>query len=183
MNDKTQQDFEKAIIEYGLTQPDDEFDNYHLNLGNLYWLWCKAQQAATAHYQPLLDALKTQAQCHAMEARSSNATLNEIYQLCSGAKGEKASWNGSEPVREVLDAKDAEIAHKAEELRSNDQQCRFQVAALREQNAALKAALEQAREALAFIVYENNDTVVFGETWRKADETLTAIKQHENEAE
>jgi hypothetical protein len=36
------------------------------------------------------------------EARAANATIAEIYQLCSGGKGEPGNWNGAEPVRRKL---------------------------------------------------------------------------------
>jgi hypothetical protein len=43
-----------------------------------------------------------QAQIWKQEARTANATIAEIYQLCSGATGEPGNWNGAEPVRQRL---------------------------------------------------------------------------------
>lgn len=50
----------------------------------------------------LIEKLKMEAQIHSGEARAANATLNEIYQLCSGSTGEKANWSGATPVKERL---------------------------------------------------------------------------------
>lgn len=46
-----------------------------------------------------LAACKQQAQIHAQEARTANATIAEIYQVCTGGKGEPGNWHGAEPVR------------------------------------------------------------------------------------
>lgn len=53
------------------------------------------------------DALKRQAQQHAGEARAANATIAEIYQLCTGRSGEPGNWNGAEPVRRLIAERDA----------------------------------------------------------------------------
>ena len=50
----------------------------------------------------LHENLKLQAQCHAQEARTANSTINEIYQLCTGATGEPGTWHGAEPVRRAI---------------------------------------------------------------------------------
>ena len=50
------------------------------------------------------DALKQQAQIHAMEAKTANSTIYEIYQVVSGGTGEPGNWNGARPVREAFDA-------------------------------------------------------------------------------
>jgi hypothetical protein len=49
-----------------------------------------------------------QAQMWKQEARKANATIAEIYQLCSGGKGEPGNWNGAEPVRRKLAELNAE---------------------------------------------------------------------------
>jgi hypothetical protein len=36
--------------------------------------------------------LKLQAQCHAQEARTANATIAEIYRLCTNGTGEPGNW-------------------------------------------------------------------------------------------
>lgn len=43
-----------------------------------------------------------QAQIWKQEARTANATIAEIYQICTGGKGEPGNWNGAEPVRRRL---------------------------------------------------------------------------------
>lgn len=58
----------------------------------------------------LIERLKLEAQAHAGEARTANATIGEIYQAISGATGEPGNWNGAEPVRAYVAAKDATIA-------------------------------------------------------------------------
>ena len=50
----------------------------------------------------LVETLKQQAQIHAMEARTANAIIAEIYQLCTGASGEPGNWNGADPVRKLV---------------------------------------------------------------------------------
>lgn len=64
----------------------------------------------------LIERLKLEARIHAGEATTANSTLYEIYQLCSGATGEKGSWNGAEPVRDALVIRDATIAGLRAEL-------------------------------------------------------------------
>jgi len=44
-----------------------------------------------------------EAQIHAQEATTANATINDIYQLISGSTGEPGNWHGAEPVREYID--------------------------------------------------------------------------------
>lgn len=43
-----------------------------------------------------------QAQIWKQEARTANATIAEIYQLCTGGRGEPGNWNGADPVRKRL---------------------------------------------------------------------------------
>ncbi len=64
----------------------------------------------------LASDLKLQAQTHAMEARSANSTVAEIYQIISGGKGEPGSWRGSKPVREYVEAAKGEILRLETEL-------------------------------------------------------------------
>ncbi|WGK60561.1 hypothetical protein QAO71_10695 [Halopseudomonas sp. SMJS2] len=58
--------------------------------------------------QVLCDRLQLEAQCHAQEARTANATIAEIYRLVSGGTGEPGNWNGTEPVRRKLEELQAE---------------------------------------------------------------------------
>lgn len=57
----------------------------------------------------LADRLKQEAQMHAMEARGANSTINEIYQIISGGKGEPGNWHGAKPVRQYAEAAEAEV--------------------------------------------------------------------------
>ncbi|UUZ68049.1 hypothetical protein LP416_27680 [Polaromonas sp. P2-4] len=56
-------------------------------------------RAALAESQNLAERLKQEAQAHAQEARTANATIAEIYQCVTGATGEPGNWHGAEPVR------------------------------------------------------------------------------------
>ncbi len=60
--------------------------------------------------------LRLQAQTHAIEARGANATINEIYQIISGGKGEPGNWRGAKPVREYVEAAKGEILRLETEL-------------------------------------------------------------------
>lgn len=46
-----------------------------------------------------------QAQIWKGEARCANHTIGQIYQLCTGAKGEP--WNGADPVKALVAERDA----------------------------------------------------------------------------
>jgi len=63
------------------------------------------------------DALLLQAQSHAQEARTANATIYEIYQALSGGKGEPGNWNGARPAREYVERTEARISTLTEALR------------------------------------------------------------------
>lgn len=58
----------------------------------------------------LIERLKQEAQIHAQEARTANATIAEIYRAVTGGTGEPGCWNGAEPVRARLAADKARIA-------------------------------------------------------------------------
>lgn len=57
----------------------------------------------------LEERLRIEAQSHASEARTANATIHEIYQVLSGGKGEPGNWHGAEPARRYVDASHARI--------------------------------------------------------------------------
>lgn len=48
------------------------------------------------------DNLVMQARIHACESDTQSATVNEIYQVCTGSTGEPGNWHGAEPVRKAL---------------------------------------------------------------------------------
>jgi hypothetical protein len=58
----------------------------------------------------LFDRLKREAQIHADEARTANATIYEIYQVISGATGEPGNWHGAEPVHAYVAAAEARLS-------------------------------------------------------------------------
>lgn len=75
----------------------------------------EAVTAALAVVQPELDRLRAlvetlhmQAEAHAQEARTANATIREAYQAVTGSTGEPGSWNGARPIRDELDRLRAE---------------------------------------------------------------------------
>lgn len=55
--------------------------------------------AEVRRLQVLAERLKLEAQSHAQEARTANATIAEIYQAVTGKTGEPGNWHGAEPVR------------------------------------------------------------------------------------
>lgn len=58
----------------------------------------------------LSERLKLEAQSHAQEARTANATIAECYQAVTGGKGEPGRWHGAAPVRECIEALRADNA-------------------------------------------------------------------------
>lgn len=66
-------------------------------------------QAALAEKDAEIARLRLEAQSHAQESRTANATIAEIYQVVSGATGEPGNWHGAEPVRTRLDHLQAEL--------------------------------------------------------------------------
>ncbi|MGC4393756.1 hypothetical protein [Agrobacterium sp. M50-1] len=103
----------------------------------------------------LADRLKQEAQIHSMEARGANATVNEIYQIISGGKGEPANWQGAKPVREYVEAAKGEILRLETELAlSKPVYSRRQI---EERVKVLEAALKPFAEIDPINVYENED--------------------------
>jgi hypothetical protein len=75
------------------------------------YLRARAEQATEiAALKALAETLKNEAQIHAMEARGTNATINEINKFISGATGEPANWHGAQPVKEYVNGLKAQIA-------------------------------------------------------------------------
>lgn len=78
----------------------------------IQWIYGKQllpTETALAAERAAREKLLQEAQCHAQEARAANATIAEIYQLCTGATGEPGNWHGAEPVRQLLTSLRAEL--------------------------------------------------------------------------
>lgn len=73
-------------------------------------------EAENAQLKVLVDRLKMEAQVHAQEARTANATIYEIYQVASGGTGELGNWHGAEPVRKAIGKLKAEVNQLKAEL-------------------------------------------------------------------
>lgn len=74
-------------------------------------------QKANAEQRDLINRLQLEAQAHAQEARTANATIAEIYQAVSGGTGEPGNWHGAEPVRTVMQEQREEIRLLEEKLK------------------------------------------------------------------
>lgn len=70
-------------------------------------------EAAVKDERDLVERLKLEAQIHAQEARTANATIAEIYQIVSGGKGEPGNWHGAEPVRQRIAELEAAVKDAA----------------------------------------------------------------------
>lgn len=68
---------------------------------SMFAMWLR-EHRKVQEVQAKADALQLQAECHAQEARTANATINEIYQALTGATGEPGNWDGAEPARKVM---------------------------------------------------------------------------------
>ena len=110
-------------------------------LGRLGWEADKLQMN-DAEQRDLINRLQLEAQIHAQEARTANATIAEIYQVVSGGTGEPGNWHGVEPVRTVMQEQREEITRLRGEL-SHWTFVRFK---------ELEAENEQLRESLQGII-------------------------------
>jgi hypothetical protein len=63
----------------------------------------------------LCKTLRNEAQAHAQEARTANATIAEIYRACTGGKGEPGNWHGALPVIATIERLTAELAERTRE--------------------------------------------------------------------
>lgn len=66
-------------------------------------------------WRRVAERCKSEAEGHAMEARTANSTIYEIYQVLSGAKGEPGNWHGAEPARQYVAKAEASLASARED--------------------------------------------------------------------
>ncbi len=74
-------------------------------------------RAENERLRALAETLKLEAQIHAGEARTANATIAEIYQCVTGCTGEPGNWHGARPVRLAVEALRGRIAEMEAALR------------------------------------------------------------------
>lgn len=68
-------------------------------------------------WRRVAERCKSEAEGHSMEARTANSTINEIYQVLSGGKGEPGNWNGAEPARQYVATAERLLAEAREALK------------------------------------------------------------------
>ncbi len=96
-----------------------------------------------AQLKTLVERLKLEAQIHAQEARTANATIYEIYQAVSEGTGEPGNWSGAKPVVEMIDQLKAELAEKTGQYNSSVQtRMAFREAYKRERDEVKKLKAE-----------------------------------------
>lgn len=93
----------------------------------------------------LCERLRLEAQIHAGEARTANATIREIYQAATGSTGEPGSWNGALPVRAELERLRRDLSEARSALAAAQAE-----AALGDDYGAVHAVREVVREGLGF---------------------------------
>lgn len=76
---------------------------------------CAERDARIAEQDELIARLRLEAQLHAQEARTANATIAEIYQVVTGSTGEPGNWHGAAPVKSRI----AELTRELEEARKD----------------------------------------------------------------
>jgi hypothetical protein len=84
-----------------LTRDETNHANYYYEAGEV--------DSRITELEALAETLKNEAQMHAMEAKSANATINEINQFISGATGEPANWHGAQPVKDFVNDLKAQL--------------------------------------------------------------------------
>lgn len=105
------------------------------------------------------DALLLQAECQAQEMRAQRSIVRDVYQLCTGSTGEPGDWNGAEPVRALIEERDAlrealkaaKIGHSGDCRKTISQRAGLECSGLpdcgmAEHNAAIDAALSRSKE-------------------------------------
>lgn len=106
----------------------------------------------------LIARLKLEAQIHAQEARTANATIAEIYQCVSGATGEPGNWHGAEPVRRLVQERD-DWKEKYQLVRDTDLVVRADLEQEHE-ISALKARVAELEGDVAFLHKRRGELVI-----------------------
>lgn len=102
-------------------------------------------QSALAAERARAETLKQQAEIWAQEARTQKSTVHEIYQLCTGGKGEPGDWHGADPVRAVI--ADRDRLRAAIEQAPHDKHCvYFEISPANDCDCWKRAALAQEGE-------------------------------------
>lgn len=81
---------------------------------------CRLDNKSPAELIALIERLRLEAVMHAQEARTANATIAEIYQVCTVSTGEPGNWNGAEPVRRMAEQRAELLAACVEFVRKVD---------------------------------------------------------------
>jgi len=92
-----------AVIS-GLNNNARDFDGHIMRAYNLISRLANDLDAV----RDMNERLTREAQMHAQEARTANATIAEMYQLISNATGEPGNWNGAKPLREYIERMNVE---------------------------------------------------------------------------
>lgn len=85
--------------------------------------------------------LKLQAQNHAQEAGTANATIAKIYQCVSGSTGEHGNWHGAQPVQAEIER----LQRDAENYKASYERCEEIIAGHEKEIDRLKAQLAKAK--------------------------------------
>lgn len=161
---------EKYWSEIGATLTSSEDEDYREAAKRIV----AALAAATARVAELEAGnanLLAQAQGHAQEARTANATIHEIYQCVSGATGEPGGWNGAEPVRRRIAELEAKLAASGEpagwiteshgdRVRFTDKPKGFDCLLCAEGQRPVYAAPQPAGEAVRWTLTQERDVAV-----------------------
>ncbi len=104
----------------------------------------EAEKKRADEAEALAERLKREAQQHAQEARTANATITEAYQAVTGGAGEPGNWHGAEPIK-------AELTRLREEIEQYREAARGQLVVVNTASSRIKeleSVVVKLREAL-----------------------------------